>query len=264
MKRFLLWSWLIAVIAFGCKTSSESVPANPLTKNEASPKTKYRIDGSFADWTNYTACALDVGLDLDKDVDFVNEFPDLPCDSTNWPRGFKVVTDAPRDDKFEIKGIYCANDDAYLYLFLKLKPGVIEWFKKERNHAYLGMLYIASSCDVNTGAGRNDASRTSETRINVSVNRLTCDIDGKVWSVCDLECSIDRWNSSAKDWAPVVNRESDRCGERSPFLAHGPDGVEIAIPFSDIQKTKGDSFCLICDDEFGSGRYATKIPIKLK
>src|SRR5688572_28461052 len=103
----------------------QGTPRRPL------PKTKFRIDGSFEDWTHY---------------------------KTAWNQTGAIARGVSIGRAFEITACSYANDDHYLYVFLKFKPTVQQRYDSLNRAGELislgnvGWLYFDTDSDKNTGA----------------------------------------------------------------------------------------------------------------
>ena len=53
-----------------------------------------------------------------------------------------------------------------------------------------------------------------------------------------------RWDAATKEFSQDVRQESSRSD--FPLIAHGKDGIEIALSLTDLRQSKGSKFTLAC------------------
>ncbi|MBI3849020.1 MAG: hypothetical protein HY298_01835 [Verrucomicrobia bacterium] len=237
MSRTTFVNWLFAfATVWLCGCAPSVGPTYSITP-------KYKIDGDFLDWKTFETSWTETGLD--------------------WS---KINVDPPFDG-FDLKELHYDNDGAYLYLFVKCKPSVQERYDKRHSAGSLGSIYIDSDSDTNTGATGRDASGMAtvpgadiEIPLLVGIYMSTggCRKDQ---SGCYVSYEVKLWDSAKNSFSSGTHEASSR--SEVPLIAHGTDGVELAIPLADLNKARGDSFDLICW-ETGPRDYASKVTVRLK
>jgi hypothetical protein len=201
---------------------------------------QFKIDGSIDDWTGYTLA---------------------------WPETGSTGR-GNAGDGIDVKEFYYCNDDTYLYLFLRCNPTLQERYEKIGASGMLAWLYIDSDSNPATGASQKDESGNSamlgtDIRISVPIGIYTKMDPGQVIKGCNVLYRIENWDGNSKDFsASAFNQDSKESGS---LIAHGKDGVEIALPLSVLRKRKGDRFDLICVEAANDRpEFANRTTIKLK
>ena len=172
-------------------------------------------------------------------------------------------------EDIDIKEFYYRNDKDFIYLFFKCRPTVQERYDKLHRSGIFAYLYIDSDSDRSTGASQTDDSGNSAmlgTDIQIwmplgvftSSNSAYGDRKG-----CSISYAIKLWDPVKKDFAIEIRQEDSK--DEGSLIAHGKDGVEVAIPLADLKKTKGDKFDFVCV-EWANNRpeFANRISIKLE
>jgi hypothetical protein len=191
--------------------------------NAATPPPKYKIDGNVEGWKGYQTGWEETGLDWSK------------------------VQMTPAFDDFDLKQLYYDNDETYLYLFLKFKPTVQERYDKKRTSGAFGYLYIDSDLNTNTGSTNIDADGSStipgaDIQIWLPVGVYSRYSAEGTRSGCSVSYDIRRWDPVSKLFQQEIRKAEST--EANSLVAHGKDGVEIAILLSDLQLRKGSKFSL--------------------
>lgn len=157
-----------------------------------------------------------------------------------------VVT--PEYRGFIIKEFYYDNDETYLYLFFKCKPTVDERYEKDNTISGLGDLYIRSGINTNAGCAERDSlgnSTLQGAEIQISFpTSFHYSNSAAHRSLPELYMcyEIRRWDSVIKRFSKNVRTEDSR--SIAPLVAHGKDGVEIAILLGDLQLARGSKFSI--------------------
>jgi len=228
--------YCVAFILITHSANCQSTPRSGLDGGRQRPK--YKIDGIGADWNTNQVAWAETGLDWSK-ADVQPEF-----------------------DGIDIKAVYWDNDDAYLYLFLKCKPSVQERYDKTHRTGALGYLYIDTDLDSDTGAGDEDSDgqstvRGAEVQIYLPTGfSLSADKDALVMY------EMKRWDSKSKLFSQDVRTENSR--STSSLIAHGKDGVEIALLLSDLKVAKKQKFNLACWESSAPRVYINRTVIEIK
>jgi hypothetical protein len=211
-----LWSAVVIAVAVGCESPRESVKAS------LNHQLKYKIDGKFDDWKTFRTGQT----------------------SKDYPWGDAVIT--PPYEGFIIKEFYYDNDDKYLYLFFKCKPTIDEIFNKRHSLDNLEDIYIKSDIGKNTGCAERDSLGNStlpgaDIQIQLPAGWAydSASAQSKFGELY-IQYHLARWNSVTKNFDRDVRIEDSR-GSFS-LIAHGKDGVEMAIPLKALQLVKGSKF----------------------
>jgi hypothetical protein len=218
MKRYPRLLFLIAVLLAASFDARRSAEATDATN---SPPTR-KIDGVFADWKSYQTAWNETGLD-----------------------GSKVKT-TPAVDEIDLKECYYDNDETYLYLFIKCKPTVQERYDKTHSSGALGYIYIDEDMNPTTGASDRDAdgqSTISGAEIQIYLPTGFSIRNGTL-SGCHLIYDMKRWNAASRLFDKNIRKANSK--DPKPLVAHGGDGVEIALLLSDLGVRKGSKFTLVC------------------
>ena len=211
---------------------------------------KYKIDGNFDDWKSYQTAQIANGFPWDK----------------------LVIT--PPYDGIMLKEFYYDSDDNYLYLFFKFKPTLQERYDKTHSSGALGYLYIDSDMDTNTGCTDFDTGGTSPIPGIVSGTSTIPGAEFQIYfpigiymnsaaSGCYVAYEIKRWDSTAKSFAQTVRIADSR--EGGTLIAHGKDGVEVALLLTDFKLAKGSQISLaFWGNLFVPEEYVKRTTIQLK
>jgi len=205
----------------------------------ASSQPKYKIDGRFEDWKGYQVGWQETGLDWSK------------------------VDRKPAFEGIDLKEFYYDNDDTYLYLFFKCKRTVEESYNKTHARGALGYLYI--DCDMNTNTGAIDQDRVpgADIEIWIPIGFYSDHPAAQgTQSGCFISYEAKRWDASSKMFKQVVCRADSR--DPSPLVAHGKDGIEIALLLSEVGVRKGSKVPFVCYDFESPLKYANRTTIEIK
>jgi hypothetical protein len=174
----------------------------------------------------------------------------------------------PFGDDVDITEFDYRNDDTHLYLFFKCKPTIEERYRKTGTSGMFGYFYLDSDSSRQTGATKIDLSGESamlgtEVQIVVSIGIFSrAEPDKPVQSGCFVSYDLKSWNSSANDFSHEIREEESRA--YAPLIAHGKDGIEIAIALKDLNKRKGDQFDFICLEAANCrAEFANRVRINL-
>jgi hypothetical protein len=150
-----------------------------------------------------------------------------------------------------------------LYLFFKCIPSILERYKKYGFSGIFAYLYIDSDSNKSTGA----------TKIDHSGNSAMLGTDFRIWvpigvgasvlqsSGCYISYEMHKWNSSSKDFSIQIRKEFSH--RPNSLIAHGDDGIEIALLLSDIKMSQGQKFDFICLEWANNeSKYANRIQVK--
>ncbi|MBW7991093.1 MAG: hypothetical protein FVQ84_13905 [Planctomycetes bacterium] len=195
-----------------------------------------KLDGLFQDWHNY---------------------------KVGWPETGKEGVYSEHD--IDIKEFYYMTDNNYLYLFFKCTPSILERYQKYSFSGTFAWLYIDSDSNKDTGATKiirwggsgNSAMLGTEYRISVPIGVYISSVLQS--SGCHIEYHMHKWDSSSKDFSIQIRKESSY--HPNSLIAHGDDGIEIALLLSDIQMSQGQKFDFICLD---AAHYANRIQVKIE
>lgn len=213
-----LFSALVIAFSAGCDSSRESGEAS------FNHRLKYKIDGDFDDWKTFRTVQTSKG----------------------YPWDAVVIT--PPYESFIIREFYCDNDDKYLYLFFKCKPTIDEILKKKHSLENLEDIYIKSSTDKNGHCSKRDSLGNSTLPgANIQIQLpagWAYDSSSAQSTLGDLyvQYRLALWNSVTKCFDRDVLIEDSRSS--FPLIAHGKDGVEMAIPLKDLHLVKGSNFAI--------------------
>jgi hypothetical protein len=159
-----------------------------------------------------------------------------------------------------MKEFYYDNDDKFFYLFFKFRPNIQERYDKHHSTGALGYLYIDTDANTNTGCSGFDSSPIpgmaadkylsgtatipgSEIQIYFPIGFYWNDVT----SGCYVSYTMKRWDAAAKSFVQIVRTEDSR--KDASLIAHGKDGVEVAIPLADLGLAKGSEFAFtFCGD----------------
>lgn len=200
---------------------------------------EHKIDGVFDDWKDF---------------------------KTGWKETGGVGS-GTFGDGIDLKQFYYQNDGKWLYLFFKCEPSIEERDKKTGHQSgNLAWLYVDSDSSAKTGVIRTDDSAILGADIRMWVPILvgvqSKRVDGKLESkrFCGVTLSILGWDQQKKAFSIWKGSSSSR--DKHRYIAHGKDGVEIAILLSDLGKSKGDKFDFICVEAAHSEpRFTNRISI---
>ena len=217
IHAFACWACaLLLACAAGCGKAPEEAKAVP------APVLKYSIDGSFDDWQEFKTAWTETGKE-----------------------GFGTF-----GGDIDIKQFHYCNDDQYLYLFLECNPTVQELFEETGAGGIVAYLYLDSDSDESTGATKPDLSGNSamlgsDIQIWIPIGvYVQYSATEEVETGCYVSYTLQRWSPQSEGFDTEVREESSR--SMNSLIMHGKDGIEIAIPLSDLGKAKGDKCDLIC------------------
>jgi hypothetical protein len=187
--------------------------------SQHAPGSKIKIDGSFEDWKDY---------------------------KVGWRESEGNKTDDIGDDIKLIDLFYC-NDATCLYLFFRCKPTVQERYEKLQSGQMLGYLYVDSDSDRTTGATEIDASGDSRTlgadiQIPLRAGVFAYTSAEGTRKGCSVSYEVNRWDPATKAFSI---RERDQDSIHGGLIAHGKDGVEMALLLPDLKKVKSNEFDFI-------------------
>jgi hypothetical protein len=186
----------------------------------AGKQPKYKIDGLFGDWKSYQTGWRETGIDWSK------------------------VKMTPTFDGIDLKEFYYDNDDTHLYLFFICKPSVQERYDRTHSSGALGYLYIDRDMSTNTGAsGRPPLGADIEIWLPTGFSISFSESKGSRTN-CFIGCEVKGWDAASKEFKKEIRKSESSDAE--PFVAHGKDGVEIALLLSDLGVRKGSKFSLYC------------------
>jgi hypothetical protein len=132
------------------------------------------------------------------------------------------------ESNVDIKQVYFKNDAQYLYVFMQTVPSIEERFKISKTGDILGDLYIDTDNDPNSGSGavggfEAEKCRGYEMRIYLPIGVMSYP-ESKIPYVAYEVRPLEGVDFSAN---ATVRWESFSEGS---LIAHGPEGVEFAIP----------------------------------
>ena len=210
------------------RRSHQKVDERSGVESRRSHKMQLKLDGLFRDWQNY---------------------------KVGWPETGKEGVSSEHD--IDVKEFYYITDNNYLYLFFKCIPSILERYQKHSFSGNFAYLYIDSDSNKGTGASK----------IDHSCNSAMLGTDYRIWvpltSPCGVWYDIHKWDSSSKDFSIQIRRELS--SRSNSLIAHGDDGVEIALLLSDIQMSQGHKFDFICLEWANNeSKYANRIQIKIE
>jgi hypothetical protein len=194
------------------------------------PRTRFVIDGLVTDWKDFKTAW-----------------------SSKRREGFRE-----EGQVFNVTACYYCNDNDYLYFFLRFAPSVKELFAKLnsdgqfRSIGNVGFFYF---CGNESGVS-SDSVDTTERFVTSSADRVisvmagTHTSMGKTAAMVAYQVSI--WNSLARDFGAALRAQLST--SEPSLINYGTDGVEMAIPLSDIRKSKGDRCDFIFDGPSSSPR----------
>jgi hypothetical protein len=204
---------------------------------EPHPELSIKLDGLFQDWQNY---------------------------KVGWPETGKEG--GSFEHNIDIKEFYYKTDNNYLYLFFKCVPSILERYQKYGFSGIFAYLYIDSDSNKGTGATKIDHSGNSamlgtEYRIWVPIwVSGTAEHGGR----CGISYEMHKWDSSSKDFSIQIRKENPFLRPNS-LIAHGDDGIEIALFLSDIKTSQGQKFDFICLEWANNEpKYANRIQVKIE
>jgi len=233
LSRILFWAAIVICQAAAFKLNGQNPPTPP----------KYKVDGNFSDWANFETGWKETGVDWSK------------------------VREEPSFEGIDLKEFYYDNDDAYLYLFFKCVPTVQQRYEKQHAAGDLGYLYIDSDMNTNTGStdrGHGFAGFVGsdfEIYLPLGVYHRFSPTNGEQ-SGCYVCYELKRWDPSSKSFGQEVRKEESVTA--SPLIAHGNDGVELALPLSDLGLKKGNKLSFVCWEGGAPQSRINKITIHLK
>jgi hypothetical protein len=236
-----------AVFMAGCHSEPQNeanAPFLPL---------KYKIDGNFEGWKSYETIQIDTGIDWSK----------------------VVVT--PKYDGIQFHQYYEDNDSNYLYLFFKFKPSIQERYDKTPEGGDLdlglGTLYIDTDANTNTGCTdldtggvpQSDHFRSGTGTIpgsEIQISLLFGIYADPETNLCYLSYEMKRWDPAAKSFDQTVRTADSR--EERALIAHGADGVEVALLLSDLRVTQGSKIALAYWDGWTPKEYIQRTTIRFR
>src|SRR6266511_2582687 len=217
--------YAIDVGGFTNRVADPNLSSNLLHGKEGRiPLTKYKIDGSFGDWRQYKTAWLE---EFEK-------------------KSVIVRNGGPMDDTGSVNITECcySNDDHYLYLFLKFTPTIEQRYGGKHPAGFIAHLYVSDDSESNQNA--DYALGKAGTEIYVPFGPYSNSKAGKSDSNSLVSYTIRRRDTSTQEFSIKVRDESSRMPV--PLINHGKDGVELALLLSDLGKTIGDKFYLMCQD----------------
>ena len=227
----------LAVFAciYGCRGNSEQPDRANL------PNPMYTIDGLFDDWQKYR---------------------------TGWEETGKEGRGDWGDD-IDIKQLYYSNDDNYLYMFFRCKPSIEQRHAETKASGRFANLYIDSDSDKTTGVAETDsrgnvATQGADIEISIPIGTYV----GFEVPAGAVECgfvtySVRKWNPSSRSFDIEIREEMSMAP--GSLIAHGSDGVEIALPLSDLNKARGEKFSFVClETAHPEPEHANRIVIEIE
>lgn len=227
--------------------------AEPDANQESPPPSlRYKLDGCSADWRSFRRGWIEETL------------------------GFEGISKVPRGKGIAFKGCHYDNDQNYLYLFFMCTPTVqqeIERHRAEHGESSFkgqGLASLWIDVDGNNSTGAS-ASKTTGLKV-VTGSEIYIPLSCGIFWQSDrgaesrgnfLEFSVSKWNSEKNAFADAVSRYSTR--NDTPFIGHGVNGVEMAIPLKDLNLNKGDRFALsLWESNMRPGDFTRRIEIEIK
>lgn len=220
------------------KISTENSARTSGAAKAKNAKPKYKIDGLFGDWKTYETGWQETGIDWNK------------------------VKMTPAFNGIDLKEFYYDNDESYLYLFLICKPSVQERFDRSQSSGALGYFYIDLDMSTNTGSSEKMPFGTDiEIWLPTGFTMVVSDPKSSPTN-CFIACEVKGWDAASKDFEKMIRKGDSNDPE--PFVAHGKDGVEMALLLSDLGLRKGSKFSLQCLEMESPVDYISGATIQIK
>lgn len=149
----------------------------------------------------------------------------------------------------DIKEFFFKSTNGVLCLFFKCSPSVQERYDKLGTSGVFAYLYSDSDSDTKTGATEVDESGNNgmlgtDTQIRVSIGVFAASGSSRGnQSGCSVSYEIRQWSLATKSFSIELRREDSTRGN---WIAHGQDGVEIAIRLADLQRREIEQLDFLC------------------
>jgi hypothetical protein len=144
------------------------------------------------------------------------------------------------DSSIDIKSVYFRNDSQYLYVFLRINPTIEDRFKKSPTGDIIGNLFLDTDNNPRTGSnaaeGReSDLYKGYEIRVWIPVGVMSA--PEKSSPTVGYEIYTHEGGFYGIN---VVDRQNSL--DEGSLIAHGPDGVELAVKLEAIKLTLPTTF----------------------
>jgi len=193
------------------QTSDEAVSQAGVKSVEAAAETDagadpylFKLDGSFEDWEGIEPL---------------------------WEEGGAEGQGA-WETNIDIKQVYFKNDGQYLYVFMKCSPTIEERSKIEKSGGIVGDLYLDTDNDPSTGGTYIlmwDAEKYKGYEVRVCIP-----IGIETWSgETTMYVGYELYMAEGGSFPGLGSYRQDTTRKGS-LIAHGPDGIEMALPFDKL------------------------------
>ena len=212
MKKSLLFFTIgsLVILSFGVCSKSEEVnesESSTMDNAPSGPTLLFTLDGSIKDW---------------RDIEPL------------WNEGGAEGQGAFKHN-VDIKQVYFKNDDRYLYVFMRITPTIEERFKISRYSGDIGDLYFDIDNDPATGSGKvfesdefkGDKYRGYEVKVRIPIGVFSSSGRNNPYASYEIYL-LEDGNFSARG---IYSQESL---DENDLIAHGPDGVEFALPLDKL------------------------------
>jgi len=136
------------------------------------------------------------------------------------------------ETNIDVKKVYITNDSHFLFVFLQCSPSVVERFKLSPSGGVIGDLYLDTDNNPQTGSGpvatfNGEKFSGYELRAWIPIGVLTSQGQSEPYVACEIR------PFTGDDFSAfgIYRTES---GAEASNIAHGPDGVEIALPLDSL------------------------------
>ena len=205
--------------------------------------TKFQIDGRLKDWAGVAPVWQDAGR-------------------------AKVIF----PQVFDVKEVYLDNDGRYLYVSLRLKPNLPDWFADRTETGTIGRLYIDTDSNADTGSKeitsilpmfhpavdnlgdvRPESFRGFDCELAINVGLSITGRNPNVKPVSYVSYQLRELDDGGRfeGEVPIAEAASNKDPE---LIAAGAEGLELALPLQRLAVDAGDELRLMFVEDLGFGR----------
>jgi hypothetical protein len=147
-----------------------------------------------------------------------------------------VIGQGSFEHDIDIKQVYFKNDAQHLYVFMRTVPTILELFKSSSLGGVLGSLYIDS--DNNPGSGAAPMGKMFESEkfkgyeMRIWLPRGVMPVHGQDTPFINYDVRF----FEGDDLSQSLSLRWESYSEGT-LIAHGPDGVEFALPLDTLRLT---------------------------
>jgi hypothetical protein len=132
------------------------------------------------------------------------------------------------------------NDAGYLYLFFRFQPSVTEPYQDQFAEVPLGASLGSASqlLEIEIGPKTATAGAASDEDPRSNVAKIAVGLGSEGFDA-GVNYTLSRWDPAKKQFSREVRKEDS--SRSYALIAHGRDGIEIALPLRDLGVAPGQT-----------------------